>query len=133
MAIEPMDSDGKYQILVDSHNHAKTFGVARTKVSVEHNKFVLELPPKETILKEIGSTEENLILFPFGRYIVVYNLVTEILFFLDYMLEVDKPILELLLQCKVTDTFLEHFFDVQYNQIITFKTLDDTVVIKRSS
>lgn len=121
----------KYILFVDSHNHARTFGVSRSKELVEHNERILELPPKEIIFKEVGYIEDTMLLFPFGRYIVIYQFEKEILFFIDFNLEVDKPILELLLQDKVSDTCLEHFFNIQFNQQITFRTLDDTVIIKR--
>lgn len=129
MEIEGSNNNEKYILLVDSHNSARTFGFARKKETVEHNKLILELPTKEFILNEIEETENSALQFSFGRYIVVYFIDTETLFFIDYNLEVDKQILELLLQFKVSDTWLEHFFNIQFRLYNTPE--EDTALLQR--
>ncbi len=131
MEIEGSNNNEKYILLVDSHNSARTFGVARNKKTVEHNKSVLELPSHDFILNEIGGID-NTLQFSFGRYIVLYFIDTETLFFIDYSLIADQSILQLILQRKVSTTFLENFFSIQFRLETTFKPEDDIVEMVRN-
>lgn len=127
MENEGSNTNEKYILLVDSHNSARTFGVARNKETVEHNKFILELPSLDFILNEIGGID-NTLQFSFGRYIVLYFIDTETLFFIDYSLIADQSILQLILQRKVSTTFLENFFSIQFRLETTFKPEEDILV-----
>ena len=131
MEIEGSNNNEKYILLVDSHNSARTFGVARSKEAVEQNKRILEIPPSEFILNEIEGIADKAILFSFGRYIVVYFIDSETLFFVDYTLTVDQPILQLILQRKVSNTFLENFFSIQFRLETTFNPEEDISTINR--
>lgn len=130
MEIEGSNNNEKYILLVDSHNSTRTFGVARSKEVVKHNKLILELPPNEFILNEIDGFEDKTVQFSFGKYIVVYFIDSETFFFIDYNLEVDRQIIELLLQFKVTDTWLELFFNIQFRMYNAPE--EDIVLLQRS-
>lgn len=129
MEIEGSNNNEKYILHVDSHNSARTFGVARSKETVEHNKLILEIPQKEFIVNKIEGIEDNALQFSFGRYIVVYFIDSETLFFVNYTLTADQPILQLILQRKVSNTFLENFFSIQFRLETTFTREDDVAVL----
>lgn len=113
-------------LLVDSYNFTKSYGIARNQESITHNVSVLELPTPETLSYE--SDGKNMVIFPFGRYIVICEFTaTEItkLHFFDYSDGIDKFQLPLLMQTKVEDTLIEQFLDIQYNLQMNFSDIDD--------
>lgn len=133
METEGTNINEKYILLVDSHNSARTFGVARSKETMEHNKLILEIPSKEFILNEIDGVEDNTLQFSFGRYIVVYFIDSETLYFVDYTLIADQPILQLILQRKVSNTFLENFFSIQFRLETSFKPEDNIAELVKTT
>ena len=120
------------ELLVDSLNFSKTFGIAKSDACIIHNNKVLEPYIPQNLSFESDMT---MVVFQFGKYVVIVVFTLRAItkqYFFDYAEGIDKVQLPLLMQTKVSDALIEQFLDIQFNLQMNFKKEDDTAILSKN-